>query len=99
MQIPSERGDLALSSVLQTEVREPREGLRSENTANTSSDSVSLSHDAQLLMEAKRAAQAAPDVRQDKVEALRQQVANGTYHIDSRQLAEQLVREEPGLFL
>ena len=51
-----------------------------------------------LLTEARRTAQSTPDVRADKVESLRQQVAAGTYVVDSRRIAESLIREEPGLF-
>ena len=50
------------------------------------------------MTEARRAAQSAPDVRAEKVETLRIQVANGTYKPDSRLIASSLVREEPGLF-
>ena len=61
-------------------------------------DTVSVSQDALLLTEARRTAQNTPDVRADKVESLRIQVANGTYQPDSRLIAAGLVREEPGLF-
>ncbi len=61
-------------------------------------DKVTVSQDALLLTEARRAAQSAPDVRSEKVEALRIQVANGTYKPDSKLIAANLVREEPGLF-
>lgn len=61
-------------------------------------DSISVSQDALLLSEAHRAAQSAPDVRTDKVESLRLQVANGTYKPDSRLIAANLLREEPELF-
>ena len=61
-------------------------------------DTVSVSQDALLMTEARRTAQNAPDVRSEKVEALRIQVANGTYKPDSRLIAANLVREEPGLF-
>lgn len=61
-------------------------------------DTVSVSRDALLLTEARRMAQSAPDVRTDRVEALRAQVADGTYIIDARRIAASLVREEPGLF-
>ena len=56
-------------------------------------DTVSVSQDA-----LRRTAQNTPDVRADKVESLRIQVANGTYQPDSRLIAAGLVREEPGLF-
>lgn len=61
-------------------------------------DTISVSRDALLLTEARRAAQNTPDVRADRVEELRAQVANGTYTVDARVLAENLVREEPSLF-
>lgn len=66
--------------------------------AGAQGDSISVSKDAMLLSEAHRAAQTAPDVRADKVEALRMQVADGTYKVDSRLIAANLLREEPGLF-
>ena len=61
-------------------------------------DTVTVSQDALLLTEARRTAQNTPDVRAEKVEALRTQVANGTYQTDSNRIAASLVREEPGLF-
>lgn len=61
-------------------------------------DTVSVSQDALLLTEARRTAQNTPDVRAEKVDALRIQVSNGTYKPDSKLIAANLVREEPGLF-
>ena len=61
-------------------------------------DTVTVSQDALLLTEARRTAQNTPDVRAEKVEALRIQVSNGTYKPDSQLIAANLVREEPGLF-
>ncbi|MDR2745271.1 MAG: flagellar biosynthesis anti-sigma factor FlgM [Desulfovibrio sp.] len=71
---------------------------RVDGAASQGGDRVSVSQDALLMTEARRAAQNAPDVREDKVEELRIQVANGTYKPDSRLAAENLIREEPGLF-
>ena len=59
---------------------------------------MSVSQDALLLTEARLTAQNTPDVRADKVESLRIQVADGTYKPDSRLIAASLIREEPGLF-
>ena len=74
----------------------PRTGAAREEVAQ--GDTVSVSQDALLMTEARRAAQNAPDVRSEKVEALRIQVANGTYKPNSQLIAASLVREEPGLF-
>lgn len=67
-----------------------------ENAEN--GDTISVSLDALLMTEARRSAQSAPDVRQEKVDALKERVANGTYHADSRKIAAGLLREESGLF-
>lgn len=61
-------------------------------------DTVTVSQDALLLTEARRAAQNTPDIRAEKVEALRTRVVNGTYRPDSMRIAAGLVREEPDLF-
>ncbi|MDR2054899.1 MAG: flagellar biosynthesis anti-sigma factor FlgM [Desulfovibrio sp.] len=71
---------------------------RADSGASQGGDRVSVSQDALLMTEARRTAQNAPDVRADKVEELRSQIANGTYKPDSRLVAESLIREEPGLF-
>ena len=68
------------------------------STEGSQGDTVSVSQDALLLTEARRTAQNTPDVRAEKVESLRIQVSNGTYKPDSKLIAANLVREEPGLF-
>lgn len=73
-------------------------GQSQETDTSTQGDRVSVSQDAVLLTEARRTAQATPDVRQEKVDALKQRVASGTYSIDSNQLAANLLKEESGLF-
>ena len=70
----------------------------SSTSEGSQGDTVSVSQDALLLTEARRTAQNTPDVRAEKVEALRIQVSNGTYKPDSKLIAANLVREEPGLF-
>lgn len=70
-----------------------------ENVEAASGDTVNVSRDALLLTEALRAAQNAPDVRGDKVDALRAKIANGGYEIDAKRIAASLIREDPGLFI
>jgi negative regulator of flagellin synthesis FlgM len=56
-----------------------------EDKATLSSDALSVSSlEAQVL--------AAPEVRQDKVEALRQQVQNGQYKVDPDQIAKAILK-------
>lgn len=60
----------------------------------SSGDRVSVSSDAKLVAEAAKAAEESPDVRVDKVEALRAQVQAGTYNPDSRQIAQKMVQSD-----
>lgn len=57
-----------------------------------------MDHASLLLTEALNAAHNAPDIRRARVEAIRAQIESGEYEIDSRKLAESLIRENPDLF-
>ncbi len=54
-------------------------------------DSVSLSSFAKELSVAKRAIDASPDVRQDKVYAIKEQIKEGTYNVSAEQVAERIL--------
>lgn len=56
-------------------------------------DRVSLSPQARELLEAQKALAAIPDVRTDKVEEIKARIADGTYRIDSDQIAAKMIRE------
>ncbi|MFZ5811271.1 MAG: flagellar biosynthesis anti-sigma factor FlgM [Thermodesulfobacteriota bacterium] len=62
--------------------------------ATASTDTVTLSGNAQLFAQAVRDAQTAPDVRADRVAELKAQVESGTYQPDSRKIAEKLLLSE-----
>ncbi len=61
-------------------------------------DKVQLSDDAKMMAQAHGVASETPDVRAEKVAALREQVQNGTYEIDNRKVAEGILKEDMGLF-
>jgi flagellar biosynthesis anti-sigma factor FlgM len=54
-------------------------------------DSVTLSDSARSLSAAREAVQKAPDVREQKVADIKQQVTDGTYSVSSRVLAQKMV--------
>ena len=58
------------------------------------SDTVSLSAEAKLRTEAHRTAANTQDIRPEKVAEIKAKIANGTYEIDSRKIAEKLVKED-----
>ena len=56
-------------------------------------DSVSLSDSARALSSAQKTVASAPDVREDRVQALKAAIADGTYTVDSRQLARAMAKK------
>lgn len=77
-------------------------GLRNRSGSDVdesgTADKINVSQEALLITEALRGAQNAPDIRQEKIDAIRAQLEAGTYNIDNRQLAMNLIREEAQLF-
>jgi negative regulator of flagellin synthesis FlgM len=57
----------------------------------TSSEKVSWSADATILNQGLDAARAAPDVRTDRVAALKAQLADGSYKVDAKKLADKMI--------
>jgi negative regulator of flagellin synthesis FlgM len=65
-----------------------------QQTARTSrADSVTLSDDARSLAAARDAVRSAPDVRHEKVAAIKQQVDSGTYQVAAHVLARNLLHQ------
>ena len=54
-------------------------------------DSLEISSFGNVFQNAKKAAADAPEVSEDKVESLKEQMANGTYNVSSKQVADKLV--------
>ena len=72
----------------------PRKGDSTEapgGAGESPSDAVSLSDQAKSLAAARKAVHEAPEVRQEKVEAIRQAIADGTYQVSARELARKLI--------
>ena len=57
-------------------------------------DKVSLSSSARLHTLAHSEAGKAPELRQEKIDALKERIAAGEYAIDARKVAENLLRDE-----
>jgi len=64
------------------------EAIETERTQN---DRVSLSDASKEMQTAKDAVAATSDIRQEKVDAIKQDVENGTYEIDPGKIAEKML--------
>ena len=58
-----------------------------------SGDKVALSPEAKQLQEAKKSLDSLPDVREDKVAEIKEQIEAGTYTIDGEKIAFKMIRE------
>lgn len=56
-------------------------------------DSVDLSQEARILAGIRKRLSETPDVRHDKVEALKQAIENGTYRPSAEDIADAILRE------
>lgn len=67
---------------------------RTNSESSAAGDKVSLSNEAKLRTEAYLEANRAPEVRQEKVDALKAKIEAGEYTIDSRHIAQRLLEEQ-----
>ena len=56
-------------------------------------DTVALSSAAKDIQEAQKQLEAIPDVREDKVAQLKEQIKNGTYKIDEEKIADKMLKD------
>lgn len=62
-----------------------------EAQAPAATDSAGITENARELSRARAAVEAAPDTRDERVRALRQQIANGTYQPDAKEIAREML--------
>ena len=62
-----------------------------KNVAKT--DTVNISDAAKEIQEVRKELDNIPDVRDDKVEQLKNQIENGTYEIKSEEIAEKMLKD------
>ena len=65
--------------------------MANDNDNAIQKDAVSISSDAKYLNIALKALKNTPDIREDKVKELTEKIESGTYHIDSRKIAEKIL--------
>ena len=59
----------------------------------TKADTVVLSDTAKKVQEAQKQLETMPDVREDKVAELKEQIENGTYNIDEDEIAGKIIKD------
>ncbi len=69
-----------------------------QHAAPAAGDKVSVSSDAMLRAEAHTHASSAEDIRREKVAAIKAQIANGEYQMNTRKIAENIVKDDLDFF-
>ena len=64
---------------------------RKTETAQAATDSLEVTNASRLFSEALQAVREMPEVRMDKVEAVRSQVESGTYRVDAAAVAARML--------
>ena len=72
----------------------PEQANQNRQSPNAPTDSVSLSDGAKSLAAARDAVQNTPDVREQKVADIKQQINDGTYSVSSRVLARKMLASQ-----
>jgi len=85
------------SSKLQGTAQQAQNRAGQAETPVPQGDRVSVSPEAKLFATAQSAVAAAPEIRQERVSALKEQVQNGTYEISSRTIASRLLQSDAEL--
>jgi negative regulator of flagellin synthesis FlgM len=62
-----------------------------QTKAASNGDKVALSPQARQIQEARVIIDSLPDVRQDKIDELKSRIANNTYEIDAKKIAEKMI--------
>ena len=57
-------------------------------------DRISVSPEARLMTEAYRTAMNTTDIRQDKVDAIKERIASGSYSVDAKNIAEKMLQSD-----
>ena len=100
-QNPASTQSQSLEQAKGTEKTEKAKAARATDTATVGKthgakaprESVEISEGARLLQRANELAHAAPDIRAERVAALKQSIKDGTYHVDNGAIADKLVDE------
>ncbi len=69
------------------------ESAESSSKAGGSSEQIVLSSKAKDIQRAQEAVRSAPDIRVDKVNRIKQQLSDGTYQVNTRDVAEKILKE------
>ena len=93
MKIINENSKMGISSYGRKIGNASRNDSRAENKSGSAghSETVAISSQARQLKEASSAIRLVPEMREDKIAPVKDQIENGTYQVDSKKIAEKII--------
>jgi negative regulator of flagellin synthesis FlgM len=95
--VPNPAANLAINEVAPPTQHERNQRADPSSTTATRNDRVSLTPTAERLRHLEDSISSLPVVDTKRVEAIRQQVVNGTYRVDASRVADKLLNFETSL--
>lgn len=77
----------------QPKTSNPIRKKESEIVKSLGQDGLNISEESKIKQQALQTIKKLPEVRQDKVDKLRQEIAMGTYHVSDTEVAEKILRQ------
>lgn len=87
----------SINNNTKTQTNSPSSEATAKGPAATSSDTVSLSQGSQQVSSLQQQLKDSPVIDSAKVEAIKQEIANGNYPLDPQKIAENLINLEQSL--
>ena len=83
----------------QTEIENNKSSqARNQNTSDTG-DKVTFSSKAKLFQEGLKVAKQSPDVRQEKINELKEKIKTGEYQVNEQTIAQKMLKEDIDIWL
>ena len=73
--------------------KSPDSGSTSATSGTGSSEQIVLSSKAKDIQKAAEVVRSTPEIRVDKVERIKREIAEGRFHVDSKDIAEKLLKD------
>lgn len=71
-----------------------KEGAKySSVSSSTEASTVSVSSKAKDIQKANEIAKSSPEIRSEKIDRIAKQIKSGTYHVDSKDIAEKMLKD------
>jgi negative regulator of flagellin synthesis FlgM len=83
----------------QTEIEKNKSSQAGKQNTSTTGDKVTFSSRAKLFQEGLKVAKQSPDVRQEKIEELKDKIQTGKYQIDEQKIARKMLQEDIDIWL